>query len=48
MQTFSYSPPIKLVDEGKWLIEKTSFECTISVFIIIDKNNSLSITIPGP
>ena len=47
MQTFSFSPPINLVEEGKWLIGVTSFECTNSVFNITNENNSFSITIPG-
>ena len=47
MQTFSFSPPISLVEEGKRLITVSSLECTNSVFIINNKNNSFSITIPG-
>ena len=47
MQTFSFNPPIKLVEEGKWLLGLTSFECTKSVFIIINENNSFSMIIPG-
>ena len=47
MQTFSFSPPINLIEEGKWRVGLTSFECTNSVFIIINENNSFSITIPG-
>ena len=39
MQTFSFSPPINLVEEGKWLLEVTSLECTISVFNITNENN---------
>ena len=34
METFSFSPPINLVEEGKWLIAVTSFEATNSVFNI--------------
>ena len=45
-QTF-FSPPINLVEEGKWLLGVTSFECTHFVFNITDENNSFSITIPG-
>ena len=47
MQTFSSNPPINLVEEGKWLIAVSSFECTNSVFNITDYNNSFSIIIPG-
>ena len=47
MQTFSFSPSINLIEEGKWLLALSSFECTISVFKITDENNSFSIIIPG-
>ena len=47
MQTFSFNPPINLVEEGKWLIVVSSLECTNSVFNITDDNNSFSIIIPG-
>ena len=47
MQTFSFSPPINLVEEGKWLLAVSSFECTYSVFNITNENNSFSITVPG-
>ena len=47
METFSYSPPNNLVEEGKWLLAISSFECTNSVFNITNENNSFSITIPG-
>ena len=47
MQTFSFNPPIILVEEGKWLLGVTSFECTKSVFIISNENNTFSINIPG-
>ena len=46
-QTFSLNPPINLVEEDKWLLAVSSFECTNSVFNITDKNNSFSIIIPG-
>ena len=46
-QTFSFNPPINLIEEGKWLIAVSSFECTNSVFNITDDNNSFSIIIPG-
>ena len=47
MQTFSFNPPINLIEEGKWLIAVSSFECTNSVFNITHENNSFSIIIPG-
>ena len=47
MQTFSFNPPITLEEEGKWLLAVRSFECTNSVYNIIDENNSFSIIIPG-
>ena len=47
MQTFSFSPPIKIVEEGKWFLGVTSFESTNSVFHLANENNSISITIPG-
>ena len=45
-QTFSFNPPINLVEEGKWLLALSSFECTNSVFNITNENNSFSIIIP--
>ena len=47
MQTFSFSPPINLIEEGRWLLGVTSFECTNSVFNVTDENNCFSITTPG-
>ena len=47
MQTFSFNPPINFIEEGKWLLAVSSFECTNSVFNITDENNSFSIIIPG-
>ena len=47
MQTFSFNPPINLVEEGKWLLAVSSLECTNSVFNITNENNSFSIFIPG-
>ena len=47
MQTFSFKPPINSVEGCKWLLGVSSFECTISVFIITNKNNSFSIILPG-
>ena len=47
MQTLSFNPPINLIEEDKWLLAVSSFECTNSVFNITDENNSFSIIIPG-
>ena len=47
MQTFSFNPPINLVEEGKWLLAVSLLECTNSVFNITNENNSFSIIIPG-
>ena len=47
IQTFSFNPPISLVEEAKWLLAVSSFECTNSVFNITNENNSFSIIIPG-
>ena len=47
MQTFSFNPPINLIEEGKWLLAVSPFECTNSVFNITNENNSFSITIPS-
>ena len=47
MQTFSLNPPINLLEEDKWLLAVSSFECTNSVFNITNENNSFSIIIPG-
>ena len=46
-QSFSFNPPINLVDEDKWLLGVSSFECTNSVFNINNENNSFSIIVPG-
>ena len=47
MQTFSFNPPINLVEEGKWLLGVSSFECVNSVFNISNKNGLFSIIVPG-
>ena len=47
MQTFSFNPPINLVEEDKWLLAVSSFECTNSVHNITAENNSFSIFIAG-
>ena len=46
-QTFSFNPPINLIEEDKCLLAVSSFECTNSVFNITDENNSFSLIIPG-
>ena len=46
-QTFSFNPPINLIEEDKWLLAVSSFGCTNSVFNITDDNNSFSIIIPA-
>ena len=47
VQTFSFNPPINLVEEGKWLMAVSLFDCTNSVYNITNENNSFSIIIPG-
>ena len=47
MQTFSFHPPINLVEEGKWFLGVTSLECTNCVSNITNENNSFSIIISG-
>ena len=47
MQISPFSPPTNLVEEGKWLLGVTSFECDFFVFDVTNENNSVSITIPG-
>ena len=47
MQSFSFNPPLNLVEEGKWLMAVSLFNCTNSVFNITNENNSFSIIIPG-
>ena len=46
-QTFSFNPPINLLEEGRWLLGVSSFECTNSVFNITNENNSFSFIVPG-
>ena len=46
-QTFSFNPPINLVEEGKWLMAVSLFDCTNYAFNITNENNSFSIIIPG-
>ena len=47
LTTFSFHPPINLVEEDKWLLSVTSFEATNSVFNITGENNSSSIFTPA-
>ena len=47
MQTFSFNPPINILEEGKWLLAVSSFECTNFVYNINNEKNSFSIIIPG-
>ena len=47
MQCFSFTRPINLVEEGKWLMAVSLFDCTNSVFNITNEHNSFSIIIPG-
>ena len=47
MQNFLFNPPINLIEEGKWILAVSSFECTNSVFDITDDNNSFSIIVPA-
>ena len=41
-ETFSFSPPINLVEEGECLLGVTSFEATNSVVNVTNENNSFS------
>ena len=43
-ETFSFSPPINLVEEGECLFGVTSFEATNSVVNVTNENNSFSIS----
>ena len=47
MQRFSFNPPINLVEEGKWVMAVSLFDCTNSVYNITIENNSFSIIVPG-
>ena len=47
MHNFLFNPPINLLEEGRWLLAVSSFECTNSVFTITNENSSFSIFIPG-
>ena len=37
MQTFSFNPPINLIEEGRWLMAVSLFDCTNSVYNITNK-----------
>ena len=47
MQTFSFNPPINLVEEGRWLLGVSSYECTNSYSNITNENSSFSIIVLG-
>ena len=47
IQTFSFNPPINLVEQGKWLLGLSSFECTYFVSNITNESNSFSTIISG-
>ena len=47
MKTSSVNPQKNLVEEGEWLLAVKSFEAIISVFDLINQNNSFSISMPG-
>ena len=47
METFFFSSPFNLAEEGKWLIAVISFEATNSVFNITDGNKTPTILTPG-
>ena len=40
-QIYSFNPPIKLLEEGKWFLGVSSLQDTKSVFNITNENNSL-------
>ena len=47
METFSFSPPIHLVAEEKWLLAVTSLETTNCIFNKTNENSSFSISTPS-
>ena len=47
MESFSFNPPIILVEDEKWLKAVISFGTTFSVFNITEEKNSFSISTPG-
>ena len=46
-QVFSFSQPLNLSEEGKWLLAVSSSAATNSVLNITDENNTFSNSIPG-
>ena len=47
MESFAFSPPINLSEEGRRLFAVTSSEATNSDFKITDESNSFSISTPS-
>ena len=47
IESFSISPPIKLSEEGKWLLALTSSEATNNVFLKSEENNKFLVTTPA-
>ena len=47
METFSFYPPLSLVEQEKWVLAVTSFEATTSVVNITHEDNCFSITTSG-
>ena len=47
LETFSFSPPMNLSEDEKWLLAVTSFQTTNSVFNITEENKSFSISTPS-
>ena len=47
MQTSTFSRPINLSEEGKWLVAVTSFDATNSIFNKTAENNSFLISTPS-
>ena len=46
-KTFSFNPSLNLLEEGKWLLGVSLFDCTNSVFHITNEKISFSIITPG-
>ena len=46
-QIYSFNPPVNLIEEDRWFLAVSSFECTNFVFNITNENNSFSVNIPG-
>ena len=47
METFSFNPPMNLVEEGKWLLAVSSSEATNTVLNMTDGNNNISTATPS-